>query len=517
MGLGANQPGKNATPLLSMSRISKSFAGQEVLHGVDFDLIAGEVHVLAGENGAGKSTLIKILAGVHAPDAGEIRLRGERITPRSPQEAKRQGISVIHQELSLVPMMSVVDNMYLGREHTTRLGWVRHRVQRRQAEQLLKSLGLQDIPPDQPIGALPLATQQLVEIAKALAFNARILVMDEPTSALSQPEVTRLFDRIAHLKQQGCGIIYITHKMDEIYALADRITILRDGHLIETTTAEALPRPKLIRQMVGRSFQEQFPTSTHSPGPACLEVKELSLQSENKQRNYLQHVSFTLRRGEILGLGGLSGSGASELLAALFGVYGKRPQGAMRLDGQPYAPRTPREALRAGVALLNKDRKSDGLVLNMGVRENTTLANIPAYSPYAWLQPKREALSTRKYQELLGIRMRDVEQPVMTLSGGNQQKVCLAKWLDINPKVLLLDEPTRGVDVGAKQEIYALMQKWAASGMAILLISTEMPELLAMSDRILVLHRGQVTATWDRQEATQDKILLAAMGGTDTT
>ncbi len=500
-------------PLLQMSGIDKAFVGQQVLHQVSFDLRRGEVHVLAGENGAGKSTLIKILAGVHQADVGEIYIQGETVSPRTPNHANELGISVIHQELSLISTMTVVDNIFLGREKRGRLGWMRFSAQESACRKLLLDMGITGINPKQTVDTLSLAAQQTVEIAKALAFDAKIFVMDEPTSALSKPEVDALFKHIHKLREMGCGIIYITHKMDEIYSIADRITVLRDGHVIGTSHAAELSRAKLIHWMVGRSLQELYPEKTSAVGETLLQVNNVSLLSENNQRQLLSDVSFEVRRGEILGLGGLSGAGSSELLAALFGCYGKRLQGEIRIDSKPCVPRSPRDAIHNGIALLTNDRKSMGLVLNLGVRENMTLASVPKCTPYGWLSRKLETACAEHYRALLHIRMHDLAQPVETLSGGNQQKVYLGKWLETKPRVLLLDEPTRGVDVGAKHEIYALMQSWAASGMAILLITSEMPELLAMSDRIMVMHRGKVTATLDRSNATQDAVLLAAMGG----
>ena len=495
-----------------MEGISKSFSGQQVLYGVNFDLRAGETHVLAGENGAGKSTLIKILAGVHPDYEGVIRISGEPAQPRTPTGAAALGVTVIYQELSLIPYMSVTDNIFLGRERHGRFGWMRFREQERQCRAILERLGLTEIDPHTPVSALPLAAQQTVEIAKALAFDARIIVMDEPTSALSDPEVERLFAQIASLKDSGCGVIYITHKMDEIYRIADRITVLRDGEYIGTAAPDELPRPDLVKWMVGRTLSEQFPETGGGSGAVRLQVNDFTLPAVNNPRNIIDGVSLEARAGEILGLGGLSGSGTSELLQALFGVYGRRAQGSVIIDGQPYTPLSPRHAIQAGLAMVTNDRKSKGLVLNMGVRENVTLATVPKYSPRGWLQPARERTCAEQHRDTLGIRMRDPEQPVETLSGGNQQKVLLGKWLETAPKALLLDEPTRGVDVGAKQEIYELMRRWAASGMAILLITSELPELLALSDRIQVLHRGRTTAVLGRSEAAQDNVMAAAMG-----
>ena len=496
---------------LSMRGIGKAFSGVRVLDSVDFDLRAGEVHILAGENGAGKSTLIKILAGVHTGYDGEILLGGQPVHFRSPQHARLSGISVIHQELSLIPGMSVSDNVFLGREQTAR-GWVRRARQERECAELLARLGM-DISPSAPAGDHPISVQQSIEIAKAMAGDARVVVMDEPTSCLAAPEVERLFALIDGLRRQGCGIIYITHKMEEIYRIADRITVLRDGRKIGTAAACDLPAEQLVQWMVGKPLEAQFSRTIAAPGPVRLEVRDFSVPDPaGLPRPKVDRVSFQARAGEIIGIGGLQGSGGSELLAGLFGAYGGRVSGEVLLDGIPAAVRRPAAAIRQGVALLTNDRKTTGLVLGMSITRNMTLASLPRYSPGSWLLPAREQDRAREHAEQFGLRAATLTQPVETLSGGNQQKVVLAKWLDTNPRVLLLDEPTRGVDVGAKHEIYELMNQWTAAGITLLLITSEMPELLAMSDRILVLYQGRILREFGRGEATQESVLAAAMG-----
>ena len=501
-----------AGPVLRMSSIGKVFDTTRVLEGVNFSLRRGEVHILAGENGAGKSTLIKILAGVHTEYEGEIVLDGAPVRFRSPQHANRHGISVIHQELSLIPSMTVADNIFLGRERSGPAGWMRFADQRAHCAELLGQLGL-NVSPNRFAGEYPISAQQTIEIAKALAFDARILVMDEPTSALTEPEVERLFETIAGLKTRGCGIVYITHKMEEIYRIADRITVLRDGRPIGTANAEDLPRQKLVHWMVGREVDEHFPRHTPQHGGPLLEVRDFVVPDPGGLPHaVVDGVSFELRAGEILGLGGLQGSGASELMRGLFGAYGKTCRGGAVLCGAPFRPSSPSDSIRRGMALLTNDRKSTGLVLDMPVEQNITLASIPKYSPGYWLRYGWERVAAVRHQEGFGIRAATVAQPVRTLSGGNQQKVVLAKWLETGPRVLLLNEPTRGVDVGAKQEIYTLMNQWTAKGIAILLITSEMPELLALSDRIVVMHRGRVTAEFESGEGTQERVLQAAMG-----
>lgn len=506
-------PVNSENVLLRMHGIGKEFGSTRVLEDVRFDLRAGEVHILAGENGAGKSTLIKILAGVHTEYEGVIELGGEQVRFHSPQESNARGISVIHQELSLIPQMSVADNIFLGREMCGPGGWMRFGEQQRACAELLRQLGL-DVVPQRAVEEYPISVQQMIEIAKALAFRANIIVMDEPTSALTKPEVERLFQTVSELKARGCGIIYITHKMEEIYRIADRITVLRDGRYVGTADVRELPRPELIRWMVGREVDEQFPRHAPHLGEVRLKVDGLTVPDPAGLPNpIVDDVSFAVCGGEVLGIGGLQGSGASELLGALFGVYGRPGRGSMTLDGASYVPRSPRHAIRRGLALLTNDRKSTGLVLGMSIVQNITLASVPRYSPGLLIRYGEEESAAGAHRKQFRIRASSVYQAVETLSGGNQQKVVLAKWLETHPKVLLLDEPTRGVDVGAKHEIYQLINEWSAQGIAIVLITSEMPELLALSDRLLVMHRGRVTAELSRAEATQEAVLAAAMGG----
>ena len=495
-----------------MMHIGKSFSGVKVLDDVGFDLEPGEIHVLAGENGAGKSTLIKILSGVHSDYEGRIMLHGRPVRFSSPHEAVRHGISVIHQEMSLVPSMSVMDNLYLGGAEMRSRWWISRREIAAKARALLEQMDL-DMDPALAVEEYPLASQQMIEIARALARDVRIIVMDEPTSALSEPEVDRLFRQIAELKKKGCGIIYISHRLEEIYRVADRISVLRDGRHVGTSPASDLSRDELVRWMVGREIKQQFPDRRTRPGSACLEVASLSVPHPVLRKQWaVRDVSFAVRKGEILGIAGLQGSGASEMLMGLFGAYGNTLQGQVRLDGVPFPAASPSRAIRSRVALVTNDRKGTGLILRASITPNITLASLPRFSPGGWLRPAREREAGRRYRSSLSIRCSSLEQEVGSLSGGNQQKVVLAKWLEAQPVLLLLDEPTRGVDVGAKHEIYELMNQWTEQGMGILLITSEMPELLAMSDRIIVLHCGRLAAEFSREEATQERILRAAMG-----
>ncbi len=508
--------------LLQLSHIGKSFGPVRVLNDVSFDLHAGEVHILAGENGAGKSTLIKVLAGIHADYDGTIELGGWPVRFATPHVANRAGVSVIHQELSLIDPMSVVDNIYLGREPTCAAGWWLDRptlVAR--ALDICRRLDLDLSTADlaRPVEQFSLSVKNRIEIAKAFAFDARIFVMDEPTSALNRAEVENLFELVEDLKRRGCGIVYISHKMEEIYRLADRITVLRDGRHVGTAPAAECPESKLIHWMIGRELTEQIPsrhtTIIPAEAPPRLEVRGMCVPHRDPARpDTVRDFSVCVRPGEIVGLAGLQGSGCTELFRGLFGADGPVCTGRVCLDGALFRPESPTRSIRAGLAWLTSDRKGTGLVLGMSIRENINLASLPRVSPGGWLRPGLEQQHAVRQRDALRIRLASLDQPVGTLSGGNQQKVVLAKWLETQPKVLLLEEPTRGVDVGAKHEIYTLMNQWTAAGMAILLISTEMPELLGLSDRILVLHRGEVTAHFDRSAATPEKILAAAMGST---
>jgi ABC-type sugar transport system ATPase subunit len=494
-----------------MTGITKRFGRVTVLHNAQFELKAGEVHVLAGENGAGKSTLVKILGGVHLDFEGQIEIAGRPARPQTPLQASALGIAVIHQELSLIGPMSVVDNIFLGR-NPVRGGWVWTAHQEAEAQRWLRQLGL-ELDARQPVEQFPIATRQLIEIAKALSQNARVLVMDEPTSALNAPEVEQLFALIESLKQDGHGILYITHKMEEIQRIADRVTVLRDGQWIGTAPANELPIAKLIQWMVGRDLGEQFPRRAPAPGRERLRLENFSVFPAGfSAKPAVQGVSLSVRAGEILGIGGLQGSGATEMFMGLFGAYGRMTRGSVCLDGQRVHPASPHEAINAGMALLTNDRKGTGLVLSLSIVANATLASLRELSPGGWLRFGREREAAEKMTRPMQLRATSLGLEVGTLSGGNQQKVVIAKWLQTRPKLLLLDDPTRGVDIVAKREIYRLMEQWAAQGIAILLISSELPELLTLSDRIVVLHRGRITAKFANGEATPENVLAAAMG-----
>jgi ABC-type sugar transport system ATPase subunit len=499
------------SPLLTLRGIRKRFGRLEVLHGVDLDLAAGEVLVLAGANGAGKSTLVKILAGAYDEWEGTIELAGRRVRPRSPHEAAALGISTIHQELALVGPMSVADNLFLGRERCRAWGGVDGRVQSEMARGWLDRLGL-DVDVRLRVEELPVAVQQSIEIARALSMDARVLVMDEPTSALTEMETRHLFERVEQLKREGHAVLFISHKMEEIYRVADRIAVLRDGQLVGTRPASELGRGELVEWMAGRSVEE------HVRSVAAREVPRLSVDGltvENParpDRPWARDMSFEVRRGEVLGLAGLAGSGVSEILGAVFGRLG-RDRGRVLVDGEPIPPGRPAVALRKGLAFLTSDRKAEGLTPSRSVVENVTLASLPRFSPLGWLRPGREEAAVAGLARELEIQAPSLQAPVDTLSGGNQQKALLARLWLTEPKVLLLDEPTRGVDVAAKARIHRLIDEWSLAGCAVALTSSELPELLALADRILVLHRGEMQKELERHEASAERVIAAALGG----
>jgi len=499
--------------LLSLEKIGKSFSGVPVLRDVDAELREGEVHVLAGENGAGKSTLIKIIAGAHADYRGRILLDGRTVRFKSPREAAEDGIAVIHQEMSLIGGMSVVDNIFLGREKTRRLSWMDRAAELREARRLLEELGL-SLDVRKPAGEFPLALQQMIEVAKALAGRVRVLMMDEPTSALDETEAARLFSIVGRMKDKGCGILFISHRLEEIYRLADRITVLRDGASLGTFPAVALDPDELVRLMVGREIKQHFPPRRSRIGEEILSLENFSVPDPAGAKKWaVRGVAFRLREGEILGLAGLQGSGKSELLQGIFGAYNRRLPGRIRLAGSPVRIRSPRQAMDRGLALLTGDRQTAGIIPQMDITANIGLASLRALSPGGWMRFRKEKEQAGRLIAELAVRAADARAEARTLSGGNQQKVILARWLAAQPRVFLLDEPTRGVDVGAKHDIYELLNRLTSEGAGIVLTTSELPELLALSDRILVLHRGTVTAELDRADFSQEKVIHAALGG----
>lgn len=497
--------------MLEIKGVSKSFPGVRALDHVSFDVRDGEVHALIGENGAGKSTLMKILSGVYSEYEGEVLWDGRPLALRGPREAQLQGIAIIHQELNLVPELTVSENIFLGGELHTRLGALDIKRMDRETTELLDRFSL-SIPPDRPVKWLRVGEQQLAEVAKALSLNARLLILDEPTSALSEAEIDRLFAVIAALRAQGVTMIYISHKLDEIFRIADRVTVLRDGEYIGTREVSETNTAELIRMMVGRPLTELFPKEQVEPGQEVLRVEHLSLAAD-KQRGSrsLDDISFSVRKGEIVGVAGLMGAGRTELLETIFGVYpGKRVRGQILVDGVECKSESPEEAIAHGLAFVTEDRKSQSLILRMPVAQNMTLAALKRFLRAGFVRQREEAEAVKTSIDQLRIKTPSSAVDVETLSGGNQQKVALAKCLMTLPKVLLLDEPTRGIDVGAKAEIYALVSHLAQEGAGILMASSELPEILSMCDRVIVLCEGQLTGAFERSEATQERIMEAA-------
>lgn len=494
---------RTSDPLLRMRGISKSFPGVKALDNVDLDVKAGEVLALLGENGAGKSTLIKILGGAQPLDAGTIQLAGRVAAIHSPSDAIDAGIAVIYQEFNLVPTLSARENIFLGQERS-RGGFVNHATERREAKQLFDRIGV-PVDPDAPCQSLTVAQQQVVEIAKALSFDARILVMDEPSATLTLQEVAGLFAVIRELQAQGLGIIYISHRLEEIFEIAGRVTVLRDGQHIGTCPVNEMDRDTLIEWMVGRKLENEFPPRSVTLGPPRFEVSHIS------RGNAVKDVSFTVRAGEILAVTGLVGAGRTEMVRLLFGAD-HPDSGSVALDERPIDARTPREAVRAGVALLTEDRKFQGLVLVHSARENFGLPSLPLLSRLGFVRRRKEWGALARYIKDIRIKIAHPEQQAQTLSGGNQQKLVLAKWLQRDCEVIIFDEPTRGIDVGAKLEIYQLMNDLAAKGKMIIMVSSELPEVLGMADRILVMHDGRVTGEInDVKNATQEQILDLAV------
>ena len=505
-------PTTAATDVLLAARgVSKSFPGVKALDGAAITVRRGRLHALLGENGAGKTTLMNILAGVFPPDEGRIELAGEQVRFRTPREAQAAGISIIFQELNLIPDLSVAENIYLGREPLSRLGLIDYRTLNRDAQRLLAQLEL-DVDPRTPVARLRVGVQQVVEIAKALSFQSRVIIMDEPTSAITEQEIGVLFRIIGQLKQRGVGIIYITHKLDELRQIADDVTVLRDGRLIGTDRFDALTHDEMVRMMVGRELTDLFPKSAAEVGDEVLSVRRMSLRHPERADSFLvRDVSFAVRRGEVVGLFGLMGAGRTELLQTIFGLHPRTATGEVLVDGRPVTIRSPQDAIAAGIALAPEDRKADGLLLGMSVAENVSLVYLEGVTRFGFLRPARELELAGHYVERLGVKTPSLAQPVRNLSGGNQQKVVLAKWLATTPKVLLLDEPTRGIDINAKKEIYALVDELAKRGLGVVLVSSELPEILAVANRILVLAEGRVTREFQRGEATEENVLHAAL------
>lgn len=495
-----------------MRGITKTFPGVRALDEVSFDLRSGEIHALVGENGAGKSTLMKILGGIYAHPSygGEILVEGEIRRFTGVRAAEQAGIAVVHQELSVVRELSIGENIFLGRE-PRRLGIIRWEELYSRAQQVLKQLHL-DLEPHTPVGHLGIGQQYLIEIAKALEREARILILDEPTAALTESESEVLFSILDRLREGGVGIVYISHKLDEVLRLSDRVTVLRDGRTVGTDSTRALDERTIISRMVGREITAIFPTAVRTPKDVVFEVRGITAEDPNVTGKLMvRGVSFSVRRGEVVGLAGMIGAGRSELLMAIFGAHPGKTSGEVSVEGEAVDIRHPVDAISHGIGFVTEDRKRFGLLLDQTILDNMTLASLGDFGRFL-TDVNAEAATCEKAAKELRIKAPSLFVEAMTLSGGNQQKVVLSKWLLTNPKVLFLDEPTRGIDVGAKQEIYNQVNRLAAQGLAIVLVSSELPEVLALSDRVLVMHEGRVTGEFRRTEATPEAVMACATG-----
>ncbi len=502
------------TAALEMRNITKTFPGVKALDNVSLTVRKGEIHALCGENGAGKSTLMKVLSGVYPSGTyeGQILVDGQEKRFHGIRDAEEAGIAIIYQELALARNLSVAENLFLGQE-IARFGVVNWDRLYKESERWLKEVGL-DISPQELTGNLGIGKQQLVEIAKALSKNANILILDEPTAALTEQEVGILLDILREFRRRGVTCIYISHKLNEVFALADTITVLREGRTVGTYPAAELDEARVISLMVGRELNERFPRVQANPGDVALRVRNYSVADPNRPgKNVIDDVSFEVRRGEILGIAGLMGAGRTELVMSLFGAYPGESRGEVEVNGRPVRIRSPRDAIREGIALVSEDRKKYGLVLGMDVKSNITLASLRSVARGGVIDGDRERAGSNTMIASLKIKANSPETIVGTLSGGNQQKVVLGKWLMTAPSVLILDEPTRGIDVGAKFEIYNLMNDLIQKGVAVIMVSSELPELLGMSHRIMVLAGGRKTAEFTAAEATQERIMTAATGG----
>lgn len=492
--------------MIKMTDISKSFSGNKVLKNVQFSLEKGEIHALMGENGAGKSTLMKIMAGIYSRDSGTIEVKGQPVEFTSPKQAEAAGIAVIHQELNVLPHLSIAENLFLGKEETFgRTGILKTKGMEKKTRKILADLGL-DIDPASPASTLSVGKQQIVEIAKALSVDAEVIIMDEPTAALTDREIDTLFATIRQLQKQGVSFIYISHRMEEIFSLCDRITILRDGEYVGERKISETSFEEIVQMMVGRELGERFPERNSTIGEVKLAVKGLS------RKDCFEDVSFELRKGEILSIAGLMGAGRTEVVQSLFG-YKKLDAGTIEFDGRPIKIDNPKKAKEIGIGYVTEDRKSEGLIVDFTVEENVSMTNFSSISKNGLISKKKERSLYDQMVKRLGIRTSGPEQSAKSLSGGNQQKVVIAKWLGIEPELLILDEPTRGVDVGAKKEIYSIINELAERGVAILMISSELPEVIGMADRVLVMHEGKVTADLPKNEMTQERIMHYATGG----
>ncbi|MEE4540580.1 sugar ABC transporter ATP-binding protein [Streptomyces sp. V4-01] len=497
-------PEPERTPVLALEGVSKSFGAVRALRDVSLRLYAGEAHALAGENGAGKSTLIKVLAGVHRPDAGAVLIDGARVALHGPADARDAGVAVIYQEPTLFPDLSVAENIFVGRQPRRSLGRVDHRAVTAATADLFARLGV-SLDPAQPARGLSIADQQLVEIAKALSFDARVLIMDEPTAALTGAEVARLFGVVRALREGGAAVLFISHRLEEVFALCQRVTTLRDGALIASEPVAGLTEEELVRRMVGRDLDALYPKQHSEVGDVALSVRRLT------REGVFTDVSFEVRHGEIVGLAGLVGAGRSEVARAVFGVD-RWDAGEVAVDGRPLKPGSPSLAMAAGLALVPEDRRAQGLVMDLSIARNINLTGLRTTSRAGVMNRAAERSRAVDWAVRLQVKYARLADLAGTLSGGNQQKVVLAKWLATEPRVLIVDEPTRGIDVGTKAEVHRLLSRLAADGLAVLMISSDLPEILGMADRVLVMHEGRLAAEIPRDQASEESVMAAATG-----
>lgn len=492
--------------MIEMSGISKAFNGNVVLKDVEFSLKEGEIHALMGENGAGKSTLMKILSGIYSKDSGTIKVDGKEVQFKSPKDAEKYGIVVIHQELNILPDLTVAENLFLGKEKTYgKFGILKKKEMEKETSELLSKLGLK-VNPKTRAGDLSVGKQQIIEIAKAIASNAKYIIMDEPTAALTDREIKTLFETIRELKEKGISFVYISHRMEEIFAICDSITILRDGQYVGERKIAETTFDEIVAMMVGRELGERFPERHCEIGDVKLEVKSL------KSNGLFEDISFNVRKGEVVGVAGLMGAGRTEVAETIFG-YRKANKGEILIDGKKVSIKSPIDAMKHKIGYVTEDRKVKGLVLDFSILENVSLANLKKVSSSGVMKKSKEEGLVNQYIEQLRIRTSSAKQSVKSLSGGNQQKVVIAKWLGTEPEILILDEPTRGVDIGAKKEIYQIINELAKAGVAILMISSELPEIIGMSDRVIVMHEGKLTGEVRKEEMTQELIMHYATGG----
>ncbi|MEM5013208.1 sugar ABC transporter ATP-binding protein [Niallia taxi] len=490
---------------ITMENIHKAFGTNQVLTGVDFDLLNGEVHALMGENGAGKSTMMNVLTGLHARDNGKITIDGTETYFKNPKEAEQSGVTFIHQELNIWPDMTVLENLFIGKERKNTFGFLKTAEMKALANKQFERLSV-SIPLDKEAGSCSVGEQQMIEIAKALMTEAKVIIMDEPTAALTEREISKLFDVISSLKKEGVSIVYISHRMEEIFSICDRITVMRDGKTVDTKAIAATNFDEVVRKMVGRELTDRFPTRNQSLGETVLEVKGLT------KSGYFEDINFSVRAGEIVGVSGLMGAGRTEIMRTIFGLDSSE-SGEIWLNGKKVHIKTPAQAVKLGIGFITEDRKDEGLILDFSIKDNIVLPTLASFAPKGIIREKSETDFVNMLIKRLTVKAESKDIAVGRLSGGNQQKVVIAKWVGIGPKLLILDEPTRGVDVGAKREIYQLMNELTERGVAIIMVSSELPEILGMSDRILVVHEGKVNGELLKENATQEKIMTLATGG----